>query len=102
LRRGEPVNLGSYLSRRAARIVPAYYVAIAGTLALLLAAGDVPGRRLVDAGQVPLFFVFGQNYTPDTLLKVNAATWTLAVEVVFYLMLPVIGWLGVGWGRGRG
>ena len=90
----------SYLVRRAARIVPAYYVAILGTLALLWAAGDVPGRRLVDAAQLPLFFVFGQNYSPDTLLKLNAATWTLAVEVAFYLMLPVIGWLALRWCRG--
>jgi peptidoglycan/LPS O-acetylase OafA/YrhL len=92
---GEPVNVRSYLVRRTARIVPAYYVAILGTLALLWAAGNVPGRRLVDAAQLPLFFVFGQNYTPDTLLKLNAATWTLAVEVAFYLMLPVIGWLAL-------
>ena len=100
LREGEPVNVRSYLVRRAARIVPAYYVAILGTLALLWAAGDVPGRRLVDAAQVPLFFVFGQNYSPDTLLKLNAATWTLAVEVAFYLMLPVIGWLALRRCRG--
>ena len=39
----------------------------------------------------PLFFLFGQNYSPDTLLKLNAATWTLAVEVVFYLVLPFLG-----------
>jgi peptidoglycan/LPS O-acetylase OafA/YrhL len=101
LREGEAVNVRSYLVRRAARIVPAYYVAILGTIALLWAAGDVPGRRLIDAAQLPLFFLFGQNYTPDTLLKFNAATWTLAVEVVFYLMLPVIGWFGLRWCRGR-
>jgi len=101
LGQGKAVNVRSYLVRRAARIVPAYYVAILGTLALLWAAGDVPGRRLVDAAQLPLYFVFGQNYTPDTLLKLNAATWTLAVEVVFYLMLPVIGWLALRWCRGR-
>ncbi len=100
LRRGEPVNVRSYLVRRAARVVPAYYVAILGTLALLAAAGNVPGRRLVDAGELPLFFVFGQNYSPDTLLKLNAATWTLAVEVVFYLLLPVVGWLALRLGRG--
>ena len=100
LRSGEPVNVRSYLVRRAARIVPAYYVAILGTLALLAAAGDVPGRRLVDAAQLPLFFVFAQNYSPDTLLKLNAATWTLAVEVAFYVMLPVIGWLALRCGRG--
>jgi peptidoglycan/LPS O-acetylase OafA/YrhL len=100
LRAGEPVKVGSYLVRRAARIAPAYYVAILGTLALLAAAGDVPGRRLVDEDQLPLFAVFGQNYTPGTLLRLNAATWTLAVEVVFYLMLPVIGWLAIRLCRG--
>jgi peptidoglycan/LPS O-acetylase OafA/YrhL len=101
LREGEPVNVRSYVMRRAARIVPAYYLAILGTLALLWAAGNVPGRRLVDAAQLPLFFVFGQNYTPDTLLMLNAATWTLAVEVAFYLMLPVIGWLALRRCRGK-
>jgi peptidoglycan/LPS O-acetylase OafA/YrhL len=85
-----PVSIGSYLIRRAARIMPAYYVALAGTLVLLATAGDVPGRRLVDAAQLPLFLVFGQNYSPDTLLHLNAATWTLAVEAAFYLMLPVV------------
>ena len=48
-----PVAVGSYLVRRAARIMPAYYLALAGTLVLLAAAGDVPGRRLVDAGELP-------------------------------------------------
>ena len=100
LGRSERVNVRSYLLRRAARIAPAYYVAIAGTLALLALAGDVPGRRLVDAQDLPLFAVFAQNYFPDTLLKLNAATWTLAVEVAFYLMLPVVGWLALRAGRG--
>ncbi|MGH2979217.1 MAG: acyltransferase family protein [Solirubrobacterales bacterium] len=99
LGRSAPVAVGSYLVRRAARIAPAYYLAIAGTLVLLAAAGDVPGRRLVDAGELPLFFLFAQNYSPDTLLKLNAATWTLTVEVVFYLLLPVVGLAALRLGR---
>jgi peptidoglycan/LPS O-acetylase OafA/YrhL len=92
LGRSEPVSILGYLGRRAARIAPAYYVAIAGTLILVSLAGDgTPGRRLVDAGRLPLFLVFGQNYSPGTLLKLNAATWTLAVEVAFYALLPVVG-----------
>jgi peptidoglycan/LPS O-acetylase OafA/YrhL len=69
---------------------------VVGSVVLISLAGDgTPGRRLVDAGKLPLFFVFGQNYSPDTLLKLNAATWTLAVEVAFYLLLPVIGVLAL-------
>src|SRR5688500_10004216 len=64
--RSGAVAIRSYLTRRAARIVPAYYLALIGTLVLLTAAGDVPGRRLVDAAQVPVFFLFGQNYAPET------------------------------------
>jgi peptidoglycan/LPS O-acetylase OafA/YrhL len=85
-----PASIGSYLLRRAARIMPAYYIALAGTLVLLATAGDVPGRRLVETAQLPLFLVFGQNYSPDTLLHLNAASWTLAIEAAFYLMLPVV------------
>src|SRR5512145_41223 len=54
LGRSAPVAVGSYLVRRAARIAPAYYLALAGTLVLLAAAGDVPGRRLVETGELPL------------------------------------------------
>src|SRR5687768_11910933 len=97
--RSRPVAVGSYLVRRAARIAPAYYLALAGTLTLLSLAGDVPGRRLVDAGELPLFFLFAQNYSPDTLLKLNAATWTLTVEVVFYLLLPLVGLAALRLGR---
>jgi acetyltransferase len=96
---GSPAAAGSYLVRRAARISPAYYLALAGTLLLLAAAGDVPGRRMVDASEVPLFFLFAQNYSPDTLLKLNAATWTLTVEVVFYLLLPLVGLAALKLGR---
>jgi acetyltransferase len=86
-----PVSVRAYFLRRAARIMPAYYLALAGTLALVAAAGEVPGRRTVENGELPLFLGFAQNYSPDTLLKVNAATWTLCIEVAFYLMLPLIG-----------
>src|SRR5205814_2646889 len=55
----EPVWTAGYLVRRAARIVPAYYAALIGTLVLVSLAGDgTPGRRLVDSAKLPLFFVF--------------------------------------------
>jgi peptidoglycan/LPS O-acetylase OafA/YrhL len=96
LGRSDRVSTCAYLVRRAARVVPAYSAALAGSLILLTLAGaGAPGRRLVDAGQLPLFFLFGQNYSPDTLLKLNAATWTLAVEAAFYLMLPLFGLLAL-------
>src|SRR6266542_6733350 len=48
LGQSDAVHNRGYLLRRAARIVPAYYVALAGSVLLVSTAGDVPGRRLVD------------------------------------------------------
>ena len=95
LGRSNAVSNTGYLVRRAARILPAYYVALAGTLLLLTLAGDAPGRRMVDGSDLPLFLVFGQNYSNDTVLMFNAATWTLTVEVAFYLLLPLVGLLAL-------
>jgi peptidoglycan/LPS O-acetylase OafA/YrhL len=88
-------RLRDYLLRRAARILPAYYLAVAGSVALLWSLGDAPGVRLPPAGGLWTFFVFGQNFSDATLLKLDPPLWTLAVEVSFYLALPALGWLAL-------
>ena len=96
-----PVATGAYFLRRAARILPAYYVALLGTLALLIWAKGTPGVRLPDAQLLPLFVVFGQNYDPDTILTLNPVTWTLCLEMAFYIVLPLIGLYAMRIARGR-
>ena len=86
----KPASIVAYFVRRATRILPAYYVALAGAVTLLATAGDVPGKRAVESGDLPRFALFVQNYTPHTLLKLNAATWTLVIEVAFYILLPLV------------
>lgn len=81
--------------RRAARILPAYWIAIAASVALLWRHDDVPGVRLPDAGDLWVFAVFGQNFSESTLLKLNPPTWTLAVEAMFYIVLPLLGALAL-------
>ena len=90
-----PPRAGAYLVRRAARIVPAYYAAVLGSVALLWSLDATPGVRLPPAEDLWLFAVFGQNFHVDTLLSLNAPLWTLAVEWSFYLVLPVLGWLAL-------
>ncbi len=92
---GERPDLRSYVRRRAARILPAYYVALVGSLVLLSNAGSVPGVRLPSAALVPAFFVFGENLSSHSLLTLDPPMWTLAVEVSFYAVLPLIGLLGL-------
>lgn len=89
LRGGAPVPLKRYALRRAARIMPAYYACVLGCLLLYSA---VRYSALVpSAGQLPLFAVFGQNYSMDTVMKINPVTWTLCVEAAFYVLLPLLG-----------
>ena len=45
--------------------------------------------------QLPLFLVFGQNYSMDTIMQLIPVAWTLCVEVGFYLVLPLIGLLAL-------
>lgn len=87
-----PLQAGAYYLRRIVRIVPSYYLAIAGAVVLLWHLGDTPGVRLPDAELLPLFLVFGQNYVSGTLLTLDAPTWTLAVQAAFYAVFPLFIW----------
>jgi len=90
-----PPDLARYARARAARILPAYYVALAGSIVLLWGLKGTPGLRLPPAGELPLFFVFGQNFSPASVMKLNPPMWSLAVEMMFYALLPMVGWLAL-------
>ncbi|MGH2966840.1 MAG: acyltransferase family protein [Solirubrobacterales bacterium] len=98
----DPPELRDYLTRRLARIAPAYYLALLGSVALLWGASGTPGVHLPPASELPLFAVFCQNYSSSTVLSLDPPTWTLAVEASFYLALPAIGVAAVALGRSRG
>lgn len=101
LRRDGTVDVRSYAVRRAGRILPAYYLAMLGTFALLWGAADSYGVRLPDEADLALFAVFAQNYSPHTLLAFNPVTWTLCLEVLFYALLPLLGLAAYRFGAGR-
>ncbi len=92
---GRAPDLAAYARARAARILPAYYLAFAGSLMLLWNLAGTPGLRLPPAEQLPLFLVFAQNFTPGSVLKLDPPMWSLAVEAAFYVVLPIFGWLAL-------
>jgi acetyltransferase len=100
LSRDGEVDVVSYAKRRAARILPAYYIAMIGSFALLWGADASPGVRLVSEGELPLFALFAQNYSIDTILRFNPVTWTLCLEVAFYTLLPLLGYAAYRLGGG--
>lgn len=71
-----------YLVRRAARIYPAYWLALAVSVAVLdLNIGDAWARFR--------FFALLQIYWGDTVFGGLPQAWTLCTEVSFYLFLPL-------------
>jgi peptidoglycan/LPS O-acetylase OafA/YrhL len=92
-------DVRSYFRNRALRILPAYWVILAVTGVVLGATlvrfdlqrgflGTRPALLVRDA-----FFV--QNYGRGSMLTGIGPAWSLAIEVVFYLVLPVLAVLGV-------
>jgi peptidoglycan/LPS O-acetylase OafA/YrhL len=86
---GPRVDFKRYAVRRTARIVPAYWVCLAGCVLLYWLVG--PSKMIPPAEQIPLFAFFAQNYSAATVMELNPVTWTLSIEMALYLVLPLIG-----------
>jgi peptidoglycan/LPS O-acetylase OafA/YrhL len=81
---------GRYLWKRALRIVPLYVVAAVVALAFISDNGDrSPGQWVTT---LLLLDTFDDSPDPAGLTHM----WSLAVEVSFYLVLPLLMWVAVG------
>ncbi|WP_213007982.1 acyltransferase family protein [Paractinoplanes toevensis] len=81
---------GGYLWRRALRILPAYWLTVA--VCLLVAPGNigVPGSDWLR------YATFTQFYDRGHIRDALGHTWSLSVEAVFYLLLPLFAVLALG------
>jgi peptidoglycan/LPS O-acetylase OafA/YrhL len=79
-RRGPTIR--RYARRRIIRIVPAYWLALT-VLAIW------PGLPLVHSHDFWVYYLFLQEYTVNWARGGIGAAWSLAVEVQFYILLPV-------------
>lgn len=85
-----PQRIGAYAARRAARILPAYWLALAAVLLVAGSSGEVGGSGVGGAGKVLAHLLLVQAYA-DTSYQAFSQTWSLTTEVTFYLLVPVIG-----------
>jgi peptidoglycan/LPS O-acetylase OafA/YrhL len=95
-------KVGTYFRNRALRILPAYWVILLAVGVLLPAALLHQSRdqlalgRLVEDPELAVRnATLTQGYSPSGLLTGIGPAWSLAVEVVFYLTLPLLGLLAV-------
>lgn len=79
--------IGRYALRRCGRILPAYWLMVIVTLALLPEIQPVAP----DAWAVHLSML--HIYIPEYTLEGLTQTWSLATEVAFYIALPGIAWI---------
>jgi peptidoglycan/LPS O-acetylase OafA/YrhL len=87
--------LGAYLRNRFLRILPGYWLALLGTGLVLrttyLPPLEVEGRSLASEPATFLAnLLLVQGYFPSTLLTGIGPAWSLAVELAFYLLLPLL------------
>ena len=83
LGRRPPPRWRDYAGRRLLRILPGYWVA----LTLLSIYPGLPGNPLSLDGLVQYTFV--QNLSRTTVLNGVGVSWSLCVEMTFYVLLPV-------------
>jgi peptidoglycan/LPS O-acetylase OafA/YrhL len=104
--RGNPLpSARRYLRNRALRIIPAY-LAILFLVALVLqsalthgSGGTLRSGALTQPRLLTENALLVQGYQPGSLLTGIGPAWSLAVECVFYLLLPgiaLLGWLLAG------
>lgn len=80
---GSRPRVRRYAESRVRRIVPAYWFWLLVTLVLVGAEGSSPG-------QIALFFGFAHVVDPGPFVHRFVHAWTLDVEAVFYLAVPVV------------
>lgn len=78
-------SIEAYWVRRIVRIAPAYYLCLTGLLVYNGALFD-PDEFI----NVLLHYLFVFNYSNDYFYDFNPPFWTLAVEMQFYVLLPLL------------
>ncbi len=93
--RGRRPSTRVYALRRVARIMPAYVIAVA--LALVLLPQNESATRADWVRHLTLVQIYQYGWMREGLTQ----TWSLATEVAFYVLLPVVGLLIVWLTRRR-
>jgi peptidoglycan/LPS O-acetylase OafA/YrhL len=92
-------GFGPYLMRRARRILPPYYVALALTLLLFALFPEMQRRTgaftdislpAFDPGAVLSHLLMAHNLSDGWIYKINSPMWSVATEWQIYLFFPLV------------
>ena len=97
------LDVRTFFIRRATRILPPYYVALAlcATLAMLPATWDRVVAFQARWSDVAVHAALIPTSVPGRISNINGSFWSIALEAQLYLVFPllVLGWrrFGIGW-----
>lgn len=106
----ERSSLGLYAEKRVRRLYPAYATVIIVTTLAGLALSPAAQASLGDVARYFFANIVFLNFLEPNLpgvfeanpmREINGALWTLKVEVMFYLVLPILAWMLRAAGPGR-
>ena len=86
---GKKVSLGSYFARRASRLEPPYVISLLIYTAALMVFPGTPLR--VQFPHLVASALYLHNLVYGSLSTINFVTWSLEVEIQFYILAPLIG-----------
>lgn len=83
-----PVRLRQYFARRLTRLEPPYVLVMLGCFALMLLVKGGAAAELWPRLAAGLFYLHGPVY--GELNPVNIISWSLEIEVQFYVLMPLL------------
>ena len=84
------IAFGSFLVKRFCRIVPAYWMAILIYWLACFAFEPSPGDYAAFMARLPYYLAFVPEYADGTDYSIFTHSWTVGVELKFYLLFPPV------------